>query len=413
VNRALAIGLCLTCLPSLAAAQTPAVDIRGEIGATGLFMPGRDASELRGEAGLELTADMTPWLRLKLDGVVEGLVADRNMRVEDAVVRAREVWAEVRADNFDVRAGYGRLVWGRLDEIQPSDVLNPIDTSRYFLDGRNEARLPVAFVRGRVYLPGQVSVEALVSAPGRRGRYDQLDEASSPFNLVNDLILPAIVDRRVRRIEPATTFGNLQGGARISATFGRVDTSVSAYRGFESFGVLSIEPGAELAALVERFPRFTMMAADAETVVGSWAIRAEAAVFPDRYVMTPTGSVRGRMFEAGVGADRAAGDYHFFASVVWHRDWTREGPRMTNNDVSLIGSVERRFLRDVVQVRTFGVINPVDGAAFGRVLLSWSVRDNVMVEGSAGVFAGDDAGIDTLSRFRDRDFLFARVRWLF
>jgi hypothetical protein len=413
VSRALAMGLCLTCLPSLAAAQAPAVDIRGEVGATGLLMPGRDASELRGEAGLELTADMTPWLRLKLDGVVEGLVADRNMRVEDAVVRAREVWAEVRADSFDVRAGYGRLVWGRLDEVQPSDVLNPIDTSRYFLEGRAEARLPVAFVRGRVYLPGRVTVEALASLPGRRGRYDQLDEPSSPFNLVNDLVLPAIVDRRVQRVEPASTLRNVQGGARISATFGRVDTSVSAYRGFESFGVLSIEPGAELAALVERFPRFTMMAADAETVVGSWAIRAEAAVFPDRYVMTPAGSVRGRLFEAGVGTDRAAGDYHFFASVVWRRDWTREGPRTTNNDVSIIGSVERRFLRDVVQIRTFGVVNPVDGSAFGRVLLSWSVRDNVMVEGSAGVFAGDDAGIDTLSRFRNRDFLFARVRWLF
>jgi hypothetical protein len=37
----------------------------------------------------------------------------------------------------------------------------------------------------------------------------------------------------------------------------------------------------------------------------------------------------------------------------------------------------------------------------------------VALEGSAGVFLGSASSSDTLSRFRDRDFAFARLRWYF
>src|SRR5690606_19806495 len=119
----------------------------------------------------------------------------------------------------------------------------------------------------------------------------------------------------------------LQVGGRVSTTVGRVDASVSAYRGYEPFGTLSLEPLVTpgipeplvVGRLVERYSRFTMVATDAETVVGPWAIRGEAAYFPDRQVTGAFGAVDGRAFDVGVGVDRAAGDYRVFTSVVWHR----------------------------------------------------------------------------------------------
>ena len=68
----------------------------------------------------------------------------------------------------------------------------------------------------------------------RRGRFDQLDEPSSPFNLAAGVA--------VIRDEPAFTFENAQGGIRISSTAARVDWSVSAYRGFEPFGFFTAVP---------------------------------------------------------------------------------------------------------------------------------------------------------------------------
>jgi len=407
-------------IPAGVAAQDPAqkVDIGGEVSVIGLTMPNQPAGsathEFRSRARLEITADPSTWLRLKFDGTVDGLVADRGGRVEDVIARAREAWVEARGSRGDLRVGYGRLVWGRLDEIMPSDVINPIETSRYFLEGRSDARLPVAFARGRVFVTEDTTVEGVVTLPGRRGRFDELDEPTSPFNLVRDLVLPAAATGKIRRIEPKATWDNLQVGGRLSSTLGRVDASVSAYRGFEPFGVLTLEPqlgldpdilaiGTTLVVgeLVERYSTFTMLATDAEAVVGPWAIRAEAALFVDQ------------AFDLGVGVDRSAGDYRIFTSLVWHRDWTTEGPALVNHDLSLIGSIERRFARDRYLVRVFGVANPVDESGFVRSVGAWSVRDNVALEGSVGLFLGSETSSDTLSRFRDRDFAFVRLRWYF
>lgn len=431
---ALAPGMfALICLfPCTAAAQTPAkkMAVGGDVSVTGLVMPNQPESgstrEFRTRARVEVTADPSTWLRLKFEGTVDGLIADRQGRVEDLVARARDAWVEARGPRADLRVGYGRLIWGRLDEIMPSDVINPIDTSRYFLEGRAEARMPVAFTRGRLFLSDATTLEAIVSLPGRRGRFDELDETTSPFNLTRDLVFAA-VPGRIRRIEPDRSWNNVQVGGRVTTTLGRIDASVSAYRGFEPFGTLSFEPllaseqlglspaGTTLVVgeLFERYSTFTMLATDAEAIVGPWAIRGEAAYFPRRQINAPFGPQDGRAFDVGVGIDRSAGDYRLFTSVVWHRDWTTEGPSLVNHDVSLIGSIERRFARDRYLVRVFGVANPVDDSGFVRGVVAWSVRDNVALEGSAGLILGSDASFDTLSRFRDRDFAFVRVRWFF
>ena len=76
----------------------------------------------------------------------------------------REAWIEVAGSKGDLRAGYGRIVWGRLDEIQPSDVINPLDTARFLFDGRGAARLPVAFLRGRVFASHDFVIEGVAGA---------------------------------------------------------------------------------------------------------------------------------------------------------------------------------------------------------------------------------------------------------
>ena len=167
-------------------------------------------------------------------------------RTTDAVVRVQDLNVDARLGRVDLLAGFSRVVWGRLDELQPTDVVNPLDVSRFFFEGRSEARLPVALARARVFLADNASVEAVYVPAFRRGRFDQLDEPSSPFNIAGVIgsqlavclaigcpTLPPVVEEH----RPAFTMRNAQGGARFSATSGRVDWSVSAYRGFEPFGL--------------------------------------------------------------------------------------------------------------------------------------------------------------------------------
>jgi hypothetical protein len=263
------------------------------------------------------------------------------------------------------------------------------------MEGRSEARLPVGLVRGRLFLPRGTVVEGIVVPVFRAGRYDQLDEPTSPFNLdppVQSLI--PIITR-----EPATTWGNVQGGARVTMTIGRVDLGASAYRGFRAFSVPGFEAatnagaGVSGPAIVKQFPRFTLIGADFETVRGEWGIRGEAAAFLEE-----------DGFEGGIGADRRAGTYRIAGNLLWTRS-------QGEDDVSLVAAVDRSFARETRTLRLFAIYNPADATTFLRAVVTASLRDNVAIEGSGGMFTGDSAA--TLGRLADRDFASLRLKVFF
>ena len=174
-----------------------------ELGLRFLSVPKQDANELRLWAAVRLADQPTDWLRWSGDVRFDGLIADRSGRVNDFVVDVRDAWAEVRRGAVDIRAGFGRLPWGRLDEVQPTDLINPLDTSRLLLDGRSEARRAVGFVRARVTSSEALRFEGVLVPFFRRGVFDALDEDTSPFNLTRDLVLPAFAGRRRRRASRA------------------------------------------------------------------------------------------------------------------------------------------------------------------------------------------------------------------
>ncbi|MGE3404161.1 MAG: hypothetical protein AB7K63_16345, partial [Vicinamibacterales bacterium] len=189
---------------------------------------------------------------------------------------------------------------------------------------------------------------------------------------------------------PATTWGNVQGGARVTTTIGRVDVGASAYRGFRAFPV----PGFELPpAIVKAFPRFTMIGADFETVRGEWGIRGEAAAF-----------LEDDGFEGGIGADRRAGTYRVAGNLLWTRS-------QGEDDVSLVAAVDRSFAREARTLRLFAIYNPADATTFLRAVVTASLRDNVAIEGAGGMFAGDSAA--TIGRLADRDFALLRLKVFF
>ena len=429
------------CFPSGAEAQT--IDRpTGYVSAFADYFPNRgDTAELRARVFAEQRLSASENIRFTLSGFAEGLEARRRLpaaagrsKVRDAIVRAQEATAELRFGRVDVYAGYGRVVWGRLDELQPTDVINPLDVSRFFFEGRNEARLPVAIVRGRFFISEDASIQAVYVPVFRRGRFDQLEESSSPFNVVSALTLdlgtclaigcPVLPLPQVR-VEPSATWGHAQGGARFSVTSGRVDWSVSTYRGFEPFGLYRIVTGIPVApnpfpsaSIEEAFPRFTMVGGDFETVSGEWGIRGEIAVFArDNFQATaPALSiVQGTSVDAGVGADRKAGNYRISGTVLFRREAPDERLGLEDSDgradVSLLLSADRTFARERYQVRIFSIYNPSEGSAFGRAIASAKLRDDLALEISGGWFAGD--GRDLVGRFKDSDFVYARLKYYF
>jgi len=369
--------------------------------------------ELRARAFAEQKLAPSDRLRLTFAGFAEGLLrqlaatkpkAKSDRTVKDGILRVHDASVEVTAGRIDVLAGFTRVAWGRLDELQPTDVINPLDVSRFFFEGRSEARMPVPLVRARWFLTDDVTVEGVYVPVFRRGRFDRLDESTSPFNLAPHI--PTVT------IEPARTLSNAQGGARFSATTGRVDWSVSAYRGFDPFGVY-----VPAAALTRIFPAFTMVGADFETVRGEWGIRGELAAFVQDTFQDVGGPVTGSSFDAGVGVDRKAGDYRVSGTVLLHRErydtpvLTGGAPENSRTDVSFIASADRSFTREKYSIRLFGVYGATEGSAFVRGIGTAKLRDDLALESSIGWFVG--SGRDLIGRFSGSDFAYARLKFYF
>lgn len=423
--------LCSLCLAVAVAGASPAFAQQAPTGYVSVFLdhvPNRDATELRARAFAEAKLEAGSHVRVTASGFVEGLLADRRGRVRDVIAEPQELNVTFQAKRFDLSVGLARVVWGRLDEIQPTDVINPIDVSRFFFEGRSEARMPVPLVRARLFAGDKVSLEGVYVPMFRRGRFDRLDERTSPFNLEPGAAAclaigcpaPVFVPN-----EPARTAANAQGGARVNVTSGRVDWSVSAYRGFRPFGIYtqslasSKPPSGEGGPSIVRplsieFPRFTMIGGDFETVAGAWVVRGEVAAFVRDAFQSPQtpAALTGQSFDAGAAVDRKAGNYRISGQLLVHRE-TVEAPftAFSRTDVSMIVSADRTFSRQKYQGRLFGVYNPNNDAGFVRGIATATLRDNVAFEGSLGWFAG--SGLDTISRFADSDFAYVRLKYFF
>ena len=399
-------------------AQSP---VTGDVTVSADYLPnaGR-AVELRTRLFAESSLNPTPGLVVNLSGFIEGLAARREASARretarDALARVQDASVDYKRGRFDLLAGFTDVAWGRLDELQPTDVINPLDVSRFFFEGRSQARLPVGLVRVRAFVSDALSVEGVYVPVFRRGRFDQLDEPTSPFNLESRAGQGMVAGSGLQRREPAA--GRAQGGARLNATTGRVDWSVSAYRGFEPFGLASLGKLGSAAAIVPivvDHPRFTMVGADFETVRGEWGVRGEVAAFVDDRFQDPFPRViDGRSLDAGLGVDRKTGAYRVSGTILMHRESyaaSIDGKR-GRADLSLIVSADRAFSRERYQFRAFTVYDAHERSAFLRGIATAKIRDAVAVEGSIGWFAGE--GQDLIGRFSDRDFAYLKVKYYF
>ena len=103
--------------PSGSASSGKAVTIDGHVSLSGDVLPNMDAAELRPQLMLDARGGWArEKVRYRVQAIFEALVADRDTRVTDALAAIRDAWIETSGSRTEVRVGYGRLVWGRLEE---------------------------------------------------------------------------------------------------------------------------------------------------------------------------------------------------------------------------------------------------------------------------------------------------------
>jgi hypothetical protein len=313
-------------------------------------------------------------------------------------------------------------VWGRLDEIQPGDVVNPLDVSKFFFESREAARMPVGLVRARLHLAESATIELVAVPRFRQGRFDRLDEPSSPFNPVS---LPLRVE--VRR-PSGDVWDQMQGGGRLMASIKRVDWAVGAYRGFRPLPVTTLSyavsgiPAAPVVAIVlsQDYPRYTMVSGDFEAAFSRWTFRGEAVVSDDKAVQARRSPVSAgaRTVQAGFGADRSIAGYRVIGELIWHHatidapslptdPLTGGTPRFERRALTAVGIAERQFARGTRLLRGFGIWDAENRNVLARGVAAISPREGLWLEGTIVWLSGPRAGL--LGPFIDDDVFSLRL----
>jgi hypothetical protein len=129
---------------------------------------------LRGRLFAEEKIEISPSLRVTASGLRRG-PGSRVRPTAPDVVTARFAIPPVTDASFRVHDAFAELTIGRLDLRPASPAWSgdgstrfsrptssiPLDASRFFFEGRSEARLPVALIRGSLYLSDRASIEAV------------------------------------------------------------------------------------------------------------------------------------------------------------------------------------------------------------------------------------------------------------
>jgi hypothetical protein len=374
-------------------------DLRGHFDVRGVFYPSPDLAEERMRLSLRYERAFGRW-QIVASACGEGITGTGD-RVTSGIVRPLETFLDYRASRAEIRVGLSSVAWGVLDELSPQDVVSPIDVSRFVLDGRSEARLPVPLARVRLFLPASLTLEGLVVPFARRGWFDQLDEPHSPFAPPGLYSLP----RSASQFDSES----LEGGVRLRGSGAGLDWGISAYRDIVDFDRYEATP----AGLTAARPARVMAGADVEAALGNWVFRIDGAAFADDPLQAAgpiPAIVRRDTYAAGVGADRRVGESAFYVNALYTHVPT--DPQLDReSEVSVFGGFTRDFAQGTRTIRLFGLWSTESDSGFGRLVWDHELVENLRLDISGGVFVGE--GGTAFGSIDDTDFVTARLRIFF
>nr|WP_083761806.1 hypothetical protein [Alkalilimnicola ehrlichii] len=247
-------------------------------------------------AGRTLAGDWELRLGARLDGHWQG--GGERSGVSRLDADYAENWLRYRGRDWRLTVGTQRVLWGRVDEIPPTDRLSTKDLTRFALDEMVDRRRTNPAVRLEFYQAGW-AVDLLflplfrpAELPDRDSVWHPVDrERGRLFGLPADPALaPFIRDARID--DDVSGDGDGGGGVRLSRGGAGADFALTLQRARHSqphyrvddatrAALLGAGPPPDRPTLHAEHPRTWVVGGDLATELGAWTLRAEAAWLSD------------------------------------------------------------------------------------------------------------------------------------
>jgi hypothetical protein len=281
------------------------------------------------ELGIDCKTTISSWGAAKLylqlidDGTVtdpeNGLLfnqLDKVYQDKNPYVDVDEAYVDFFSEKADVRIGIQKFSWGRLDEINPTDSINPEDYSQGTINEELERKIGIPAVKVSSYsdlanvelawIPRYVPYrlpkpeEKWYPGPLKAPEYVQTDGTVGSIPVTSkheDISLP---DGGIE---------NSEGAVRVSKLVGGWDLSVSYYRGYDVMPITDVYSDLTIE-IVDMFAldytlaldltykpalhKMNVWGFDFMTTLGSFTVRGECAYFDEKYYNRRLESVLGQ-----------------------------------------------------------------------------------------------------------------------
>jgi hypothetical protein len=325
----------------------------------------------------------------------------------DGSAELRDAYLEISLPRAQARVGKQQIVWGKLDGIKILDVLNPQDYREFILSDFDESRISLWSAYLDLSLgEWRAELAFLPDATGHaipeRGAWFELTAprfrygVSGPANSV-----PVITDHSNDIIDDSGM------ALRLSRPVGPVDISAVAYSGldFQPLGQVIVRDGNP--TLEQFYKRRELFGASAEYSWGPVAVRAEAAVQPERKFNTRDGAqlstVSRDQLQLALAAD-IQGPLDVFINLQFLIDEVDDAPNTLvrpKKDRIVTAYLRRQFSYDVFSATFRAYHSLEDNDSMFSAKLGYKLTDDTELQLGADGFDGDREGL--FGQFSDRD----------
>ncbi len=366
------------------------------------------------------------WLRLKLRSRMEssGMYADIDLRYDPLYyskpeIKIKEAYVDLGLGQFDLRIGRQIVIWGKADEFNPLDFINPEDYREFISLNKADRKIGTFYPKLDYYI-GNFKIEGIL-IPIFTPSDIPMDTSHPwiPYQIKDILVNPKIILTQAQ--EPEHKLENSEYALKLGAILPDFDFSFCYFEGFFDLPVMfrqGIIPP-DTIIISPEYKRFRAGGFDFAATLQGLGIRGELAYVDTAYYTTTdlqdTDGIVGKPnFSFILGADLTFSE-DIYLNVQWMGRYIFDyvqGIEEDEMENRFVFSCYKTFLNEELKFGLSGMVyNLNDQDYMLHSYLEYSLTDGVFFEIGSYLFGGEEQSM--LGQFDKNDCLCIKASYYF
>ncbi len=330
----------------------------------------------------------------------------------------REAYVTANYGPLEIKAGQMTLNWGRTDEINPIDVVNPEDITEFYTIEKMERKMPILLLNCLLYLGDFTLQAALIpffepTVLPDRGPWAQkmLIEFKNNFpDIYNSLDFDDREGAGKRDIENAET------AVRLTGLLGSLDIGLVFFYGYNDQPAIKIDFPNQMYEVI--YKKFHGYGIDFAYSIEGYGFRGEF-FYRDRVLYSYQQSIfnidnhESADFQSVVGVDKIFGDnLLILLQVMYNRILDYKEDMIMDEEVIMgMGTIQDKFFREELAIAFDCYYGFKDKDWMIGPRIEYSLTDNLKVKATGFIVDGpEDAD---LGQFKNNDMVTLLISYNF